>query len=151
MQRSLARKLSHTPDLMTLYQILHSQYWNCHWYWEALFCTYSLLKRIDISHILIWLSQPNDPESEFIVYHFRVVLFRSVSSPFMFGVALYKLQTAQMLQKISSRIFVLTTLSQVSQMQMPPQTTTYYKSHMAMTRFNLCSWEFNHNAINTIT
>ena len=30
----------------------------------------------------VWLSQPTDPESEFIVYRFRVVLFGSVSSPF---------------------------------------------------------------------
>ena len=36
----------------------------------------------------LWLSDPTNPESNLIVYRFRVVLFGSVSSPFMLNVAL---------------------------------------------------------------
>jgi len=39
----------------------------------------------------VWLSQPTDPESEFLIYHFKVVLFGSVSSPFMLNAPLLKL------------------------------------------------------------
>jgi len=31
----------------------------------------------------LWLSDPCNPNSEFTIYHFRTVLFGSVSSPFM--------------------------------------------------------------------
>ena len=37
----------------------------------------------------LWLSDPTDPESNLIVYRFRVVLFGSVSSPFMLNAALH--------------------------------------------------------------
>ena len=36
----------------------------------------------------LWLSNPDDPESQFTIYHFRVVLFGSVSSPFMLNAIL---------------------------------------------------------------
>ena len=38
---------------------------------------------------LIWLSDPHDPDSEFIAYGFRVVLFGAVCSPFMLNAALH--------------------------------------------------------------
>ena len=36
----------------------------------------------------LWLSEPHNPESQFTIYRFRVVLFGSVSSPFMLHAAL---------------------------------------------------------------
>ena len=37
----------------------------------------------------LWLSDPKDPESEFITYRFKVVLFGAVCSPFMLNAALH--------------------------------------------------------------
>ena len=42
----------------------------------------------DFTHFL-WLSDYMDPESEFQTYRFRVVLFGSVSSPFMLYAAIH--------------------------------------------------------------
>ena len=42
----------------------------------------------------LWLSEPDNPESQFTIYRFKVVLFGSVSSPFMLHAALrYHLTT----------------------------------------------------------
>ena len=73
----------------------------------------------------VWLSEPSDPESEFIVYHFRVVMFGSVSSPFMLGAALYKLlltDGSAVAKDIQQNIYVDNVVSGF-QMQMLPQTT----------------------------
>lgn len=43
---------------------------------------------IDFTHFL-WLFDNNDPESKFHIYCFKVVLFGSVSSPFMLHAALH--------------------------------------------------------------
>ena len=37
----------------------------------------------------LWLSNPQDPDSEFVAYRFRVVLFGAVCSPFMLNAALH--------------------------------------------------------------
>ena len=37
----------------------------------------------------LWLSDPKDPDSEFVTYRFRVVLFGVVCSPFMLNAALH--------------------------------------------------------------
>ena len=42
----------------------------------------------DFTHFL-WLSNPEDPESEFEVYRFKVVPFGSASSPFMLNATLH--------------------------------------------------------------
>lgn len=39
----------------------------------------------------LWLCKPNDPKSKFTVYRFKVVLFGSVSSPFMLNATLQHL------------------------------------------------------------
>ena len=43
----------------------------------------------------LWLSDPSNPESEFAIYKFRVVLFGSVSSPFMLHAAIHCHLTAE--------------------------------------------------------
>ena len=49
----------------------------------------------------LWLSNPQDPNSEFIMYRFRIVPFGAVSSPFMLNASLHchlaqhRLPTAQ--------------------------------------------------------
>ena len=42
----------------------------------------------DFTHFL-WLSHLNDAESDFDIYHFKVVLFGSASFPFMLGATLH--------------------------------------------------------------
>ena len=39
--------------------------------------------------IFLWLSNPQDPDSEFVTYRFRVVLFGAVCSPLMLNAALH--------------------------------------------------------------
>ena len=58
----------------------------------------------------LWLSNPEDPESEFEIYHFRVILFGSVSSPFMLNATLHlhlKGQDSETAD-VCYRIFMLT-------------------------------------------
>ena len=98
----------------------------------------------------VWLSQPNDPESEFIVYRFRVVLFGSVSSPFMLGAALYKLlltDGSAVAKDIQQNIYVDNIVSGFSNAD---AAADYYHQSckiMSAARFNLRSWASNHNAI----
>jgi len=64
----------------------------------------------------LWLSNPEDPESEFDMYRFRVVPFGATSSPFMLNATLQLYLRNHYLdvsKDIERRIFMLTTLSQV--------------------------------------
>ena len=51
----------------------------------------------------LWLSNPEDPESEFDTYHFKVVPFGATSSPFMLNATLQlhlRNQVSKMLRKV---------------------------------------------------
>ena len=98
----------------------------------------------------VWLSQPTDPESEFIIYRFRVVLFGSVSSPFMLNATLYKLLLADgsdVAENILQKIYVDNVVSGFSNVDAAMK--YYHKSReiMSTARFNLRSWASNHSAI----
>ena len=98
----------------------------------------------------VWLSQPTDPESEFIIYRFRVVLFGSVSSPFMLNATLYKLLLADgsdVAENILQNIYVDNVVSGFSNVDAAMK--YYHKSReiMSTARFNLRSWASNHSAI----
>ena len=101
----------------------------------------------------VWLSQPNDPESELIVYRFKVVLFGSVSSPFMLGAALYKLllrDGSVVAKDIQQNIYVDNVVTGFSTAD---AATDYYRKSrkiMSTARFNLRSWASNHNDINAL-
>ena len=49
---------------------------------------YNFMMMIVIILIFLWLSNPEDPESEFDTYHFKVVPFGATSSPFMLNAIL---------------------------------------------------------------
>ena len=101
----------------------------------------------------VWLSQPTDPESKFIVYRFRVVLFGSVSSPFMLSATLYKLlltDGSDVAKDIQQNIYVDNIVSGFSNVDAAVK--YYHKSReiMSAARFNLHSWASNHSAITTL-
>ena len=99
----------------------------------------------------VWLSQPNNPESEFIIYRFEVVLFGSVSSPFMLSATLYQLllkDDSDIAKDIQQNIYVDNIITGLSS-NVDATTQFYHKARQIMsgTKFNLCSWASNHNKI----
>ena len=94
----------------------------------------------------LWLSNPRDPDSEFITYRFRVVLFGAVSSPFMLNAALhchlaqYKSPTAE---NMLTNLYVDNIVSGCSS---ESEATSYYskaRSIMNDAHLNLRSWASN--------
>ena len=99
----------------------------------------------DFTHFL-WLSNTDDPESEFEVYRFKVVPFGLASSPFMLNATLHlhlkreNLETADdMLQNLYVDNLISGSTTGESIMQ-------YFKKAriiMSEANFNLKSWSFN--------
>ena len=94
----------------------------------------------------LWLSDPKDPESEFITYRFKVVLFGAVCSPFMLNAALlchlsqYSSSTAK---DMLSNLYVDNI---VSGCPSESEAVQYYRdarSLMKDAHFNLRSWASN--------
>ena len=101
----------------------------------------------------VWLSQPNNPESEFIIYRFKVVLFGSVSSPFMLSATLYQLllkDDSDIAKDIQQNIYVDNIITGFSNVDATTQ--FYHKARQIMSgaRFNLRSWASNHNKITSL-
>ena len=94
----------------------------------------------------LWLSDPQDPDSEFVTYRFRVVLFGAVCSPFMLNATLhchlaqYNSPTAQ------SMLANLYVDNVVSGCPSESEAISYYneaRSIMNGAHFNLRSWASN--------
>ena len=94
----------------------------------------------------LWLSDPQDPDSEFVTYRFRVVLFGAMCSPFMLNAALhchlaqYKSPTAQ------NTLANLYVDNIVSGCPSESEAISYYnkaRSIMKGAHFNLRSWASN--------
>ena len=94
----------------------------------------------------LWLSDPHDPDSEFITYRFRVVLFGAVCSPFMLNAALqchlaqYKSPTAE---NMLTNLYIDNI---VSGCPSESEAIRYYsqaRSIMNDAHLNLRSWAFN--------
>ena len=91
----------------------------------------------------LWLSDNNDPESKFQIYRFKVVIFGSVSSPFMLYAALhYHLtkNTSPVLDDMQGNLYV------ISDCNSEKDTVHYYKQSKAIisqTNFNLHTWASN--------
>ena len=99
----------------------------------------------DFSRFL-WLSNPTDPESNLIVYHFRVVLFGSVSSPFMLNAALHchlQKYPSPVATGIEHNLYVDSIISRCNTEQ---DTVDFYhksRSTLSQAKFNLRSWGSN--------
>ena len=65
----------------------------------------------------LWLSDPDNPESDFRVYRFKVVLFGSVSSPFILNAVIkthLESQTSEVAENLKNNIYVDNLLSGVT-------------------------------------
>ena len=94
----------------------------------------------------LWLSDPTDPESNLIVYRFRVVLFGSVSSPFMLNAALHchlQKYPSPVATDIERNLYVDNIISGCNTEQ--DTVDFYYKSRstLSQAKFNLRSWASN--------
>ncbi|MCY3927479.1 MAG: A17 family peptidase [Acidobacteria bacterium] len=94
----------------------------------------------------LWLSDHKDPESKFQVYRFKVVLFGSVSSPFMLYAALHHHLTknpSPISEDMQNNLYVDNVISGCNS---ESDVVHYYKksrSIMSQANFNLRTWASN--------
>ena len=99
----------------------------------------------------LWLSKPEDPESKFtILYRFKVVLFGSVSSPFMLNARLQHLLNTEgspVARDIQQNLYVDNILSGFLDEEGTVQ--YYHKARQIMSnaKFNLHSWASNSTSL----
>ena len=94
----------------------------------------------------LWLSKPNDPASKFTVYRFKVVLFGSVSSPFMLNAVLQHLLRADdstVAKDIRQNLYVDNVISGFSNEERAVQYYKQARKIMSNANFNLRSWASN--------
>ena len=94
----------------------------------------------------LWLSDPTNPESEFSIYRFKVVLFGSASSPFMLHAALHCHLTAENSNTAKDILANLYVDNVVSGCPTEACALEYYneaRSVMSKANFNLRSWASN--------
>jgi hypothetical protein len=98
----------------------------------------------------LWLMDPNDPESSFETYHFNVVLFGTVSSPFMLHAAVYthlETSTLPIAADLKRNIYVDNVLTGCSDSS---AALAYYENANAVmqdARFKLRAWSSNDKLI----
>ena len=96
--------------------------------------------------LFYWLSNTDDPESEFIVYRFKSVLFGATSSPFILNATLNKhltQSTDQVSMDILRNLYVDYLASGTSD---GDSAVNYYqdaRDKMSLVGFNLRSWSSN--------
>lgn len=94
----------------------------------------------------LWLSDPDDPESQFVVYRFKSILFRSASSPFMLNAVLHTHldgYDTKVTQDMKDNLYVDNIITGCDT---EDDTIRYYgesRSVMAKAKFNLRSWASN--------
>ena len=94
----------------------------------------------------LWLHDPHNPDSEFITYRFRVVLFGAVCSPFMLNAALHHhlaQHNSPTAQRMLTNLYVDNVVSGCSS---ESEAVSYYKDArtiMSGAHFNLRSWASN--------
>ena len=97
-----------------------------------------------------WLSNPEDPESDFQVYRFKTVLFGSTSSPFMLNATLHHYlddYNTPVAEDMKENIYVDNVISGCDQ---ELEALDYYKearSIMNEAHFNLRSWSSNSSSL----
>ena len=98
----------------------------------------------------LWLSEPDNPESQFAIYRFRVVLFGSASSPFMLHAALKYHLTTEKSTTASDILANLYVDNVVSGCSSETRALEYYKEArclMSKANFNLRSWASNSSSL----
>ena len=94
----------------------------------------------------LWLSNPSDPESTFITYRFKVVLFGSTSSPFMLSAALdyhLNLYSSTVSSDMKSNLYVDNIISGCQTEDTILHYYTTARAIMKEANFNLRSWATN--------
>ena len=94
----------------------------------------------------LWLSKLDNPESKFIIYRFKAVLFGSVSLPFMLNAILKHLLNADsspVARDIQQNLYVDNIISGSTNEESAVE--YYHKERQIMfnANFNLCSWASN--------
>ena len=101
----------------------------------------------------LWLSDQNDPESKFVTYRFKVVLFGSTSSPFMLHATLdYHLNSHSSPVSIDMKnnLYVDNIISGCHSEEAILHYYKEAKSIMSEANFNLRSWASNSQQLQTI-
>ena len=102
----------------------------------------------------LWLSDPLDPESSFIIYRFKVVLFGSASSPFMLNATLHHhldKHNTNIAQDMKENLYVD---NLISGCDTEVDAVVYYeeaRSTMSQGKFNLRSWTSNSSLLQART
>ena len=101
----------------------------------------------------LWLSNPTDPTSQFVMFHFRVVLFGATCSPFMLNTAIsYHLHQndSSTFRDLLHNIYVDNV---VSGSYTEEATVNYFnqsRSILGSVNFNLRSWASNSSLLNSV-
>ena len=94
----------------------------------------------------LWLSNPNDAESDFDIYCFKVVLFGSASSPFMLGATLHlhlSKYNSQIAHDMQQNLYVDNVISGSPTEESAIQYFNEARKIMSDANFNLRSWASN--------
>ena len=94
----------------------------------------------------LWLEDPADPESPFVSYRFKVVLFGSVSSPFMLNATLdlhLKSFDSSVSRDMKKNLYVDNIISGCQSEEAVLQYYTESRAIMSAAKFNLRSWASN--------
>ena len=94
----------------------------------------------------LWLSNPSDPDSEFVVYRFKVVLFGATCSPFMLNSVMhYHLShyTSPIAQDMLNSLYVDNIISGCDTEENTLEYYTTARAIMQDAKFNLRSWASN--------
>lgn len=101
----------------------------------------------------LWLSDPSNPESEFQVYRFKVVLFGATSSPFMLNATLHHhLQQcpSPLATDILANLYVDNIISGCNSQDQAIQYYNSSRSIMKEANFNLRAWASNCSQLNSL-
>lgn len=101
----------------------------------------------------LWVSNPDDPESDLDVYRFRVVLFGSVSSPFMLNATLrlhLSSQNSEVAKDIQQNLYVDNIISGGTTEHSVTQYFKEARAIMSKANFNLRSWASNSQYLQTV-
>ena len=94
----------------------------------------------------LWLSNPSDPDSEFVVYRFKVVLFGATCSPFILSSVInYHLShyTSPIAQDMLNSLYVDNIISGCDTEESAVEYYTTARAIMQDAKFNLRSWASN--------
>lgn len=101
----------------------------------------------------LWLSNPKDPESSFVTYRFKVVLFGSTSSPFMLNATLdhhLNSYNSPVSQDMKKNLYVDNVISGCQSEEAILRYYTEARNIMSEANFNLRSWASNSQQLQTL-